>query len=142
MGYKRESHVLGLVAQDDEITQGFIDGKDTHKETASIMFDIPYDDVDKVQRQSSKAITFGLIYGKGASSLAVDLGISTEEGERLVDKYYESKPKVRDFIEATHAKAKRDGYVETMQGNRRNLNEIWNRRTEADALRKTVNTIK
>ena len=81
-----------------------------------------------------------LIYGKGASSLAVDLGISTEEGERLVDKYYESKPKVRDFIELTHAKAKRDGYVETMQGNRRNLNEIWNKRTEADALRKTVNT--
>ena len=54
-----ESHVLGLVAQDDEITQGFIDGKDTHKETASIMFDIPYADVDKVQRQSAKAITFG-----------------------------------------------------------------------------------
>lgn len=140
MGYKRESHILGLVAQDDEITQGFIDGKDTHKETASIMFDIPYDDVDKVQRQSAKAITFGLIYGKGASSLSVDLGISTEEGERLVDKYYESKPRVREFIETTHAKAKRDGYVETLQGNRRNLNEIWNKRTEADALRKTVNT--
>ena len=83
-----------------------------------------------------------LIYGKGASSLAVDLGITTEEAERLVDKYYASKPKVRDFIGATHAKAKKDGYVETMQGNRRNLNEIWNRRTEADALRKTVNTIK
>lgn len=83
-----------------------------------------------------------LIYGKGASSLAVDLGISTEVAEGLVDKYYESKPKVREFIELTHTKAKRDGYVETMQGNRRNLNEIWNKRTEADALRKTVNTIK
>ena len=61
MGYKRESHVLGLVAKDDEITQGFIDGKDTHKETASIMFDTYYDDVDKVQRQSAKAITFGFL---------------------------------------------------------------------------------
>ena len=54
-----ESRVLGLVAQDDVITQGFLDGKDTHKETASIMNGIPYEEVNKTQRQQAKAITFG-----------------------------------------------------------------------------------
>lgn len=135
-----ESRVLGLVAQDDVITQGFLDGKDTHKETASIMNGIPYEDVNKTQRQQAKAITFGLLYGKGIGALAHDLDVSADEAQRLMDKYFETKPKVHEFVTQSQERAKVNGYVETMQGSRRQLKDIWNKRKEAESLRQVVNT--
>lgn len=151
--------ILGLRAKDDTMTQAYFDGHDIHKATASLAFGIPIEDVTKDQRQASKAINFGLVYGKSTPAQATELRaggvkssirkdsngellpISDEEVQAIVYKYFEAKPDVERFINDTHAFVEKYGYVETMQGHRRLLKDIWAKDKKNDALRKSVNTI-
>lgn len=138
-----EVHVAGLVAQDDEMTQGFLDGVDPHISTASIMHGIPIDKVTGDQRSDAKKITFGLMYGKQTYSLAKDLKVTEEEAQRKVDTYFRSKPKIKKAIDETHDYLKKHGYVKTLQGFRRNLKTVYShdKSKKADAFRESFNTI-
>ena len=134
--------ILGLAAKDKAMTQSFMDGVDFHKDTASLVFGKDIEDVTRDERQKSKAISFGLVYGKGTGSLASDMDVSYKEAEEVVNKYYETKPDVKEFIEGTKQFLRNNGYVDTLQGHRRQLQGIFgDKRTQAEALRQSVNTV-
>ena len=133
--------VLGLRANDKAMTEAFFDGEDIHKATAALAFDTPLDNVTKDQRQAAKAVSFGICYGKSEKAQAVELGITEAEAHDIFQKYYATKPDVERFINDTHAFVEKYGYVETMQGHRRLLKDIWAKDKKNDALRKSVNTI-
>src|SRR5690606_36018527 len=98
--------------------------------------------ITKDERQSAKAIAFGLVYGKGVNSQAEELGLSVDETQKIIDGFFASKPAVKQFIDATHAFLEQYGYVETMQGHRRILNGVWGDKTaKSDAFRQSVNTV-
>lgn len=137
-----EMRILALIAEDENMTEGFIEGKDTHKNTASIVFGKPESEITKDERQASKAVAFGISYGQGTPALAEKLGISNGEAEVIYNKFLDNKPKIKVFIENTHNFIEANGYVETLQGHRRILRDVWgDQQTKAGALRQSVNTI-
>lgn len=134
--------ILGLVAGDPEMTKTFMEDGDIHNNTASIINHKPEEEVTYDEREASKAISFGIIYGKGIPGLAGDLGISEGEAQGVYDQFMRTKPAVASYIDRVHEFIKREGYVETLQGHKRNLQDVFGNRTaEAGALRQSVNTI-
>ncbi|UPI11883.1 hypothetical protein [Bacillus phage SBSphiJ6] len=137
-----ESRILGLAAGDEEMTQQFLDGRDLHKETATFVYGVSMDQVTEDMRSMAKAVTFGLAYGETPFSFAPKNNMSVEEAEVIFQKYFQNKPKVKQFIDATHAQVKKDGFVECMQGFRRNLRNVFSQDKSKvnEALRQSVNT--
>lgn len=138
-----ESRILGLAAMDEEMTQAFLDGKDLHIETATFVYGVTADQVTKDMRSMAKAVTFGLAYGETPFSFAPKQNMTVEEAEVVFDKYFKNKPRVKEFIDKTHEQVLRDGYVECLQGFRRNLREVYSqdKSKRNAALRQSVNTI-
>ena len=133
--------ILGLRTMDPAMTKAYLDGEDIHKSTAALAFNTTYDEVTKDERQAAKAVSFGLIYGKSTASQAMELNISLSEAEDIVNKYFSTKPTVKQFIEDTHTYLEQNGFVSTMQGHKRQLKGIWTKDKRSDALRQSVNTI-
>jgi hypothetical protein len=138
-----ESRILGLAAMDEEMTQAFLDGKDLHIETATFVYGVPADKVTSDMRSMAKAVTFGLAYGETPFSFAPKQNMTVEEAEVVFDKYFKNKPRVKEFIDRVHEQVLRDGYVECLQGFRRNLREVYSqdKSKRNAALRQSVNTI-
>lgn len=116
---------------------------DFHKRTASLMFGIPPEQVTKAQRQTSKAITFGLLYGKSAKSLGEENGWEYEEAEEKVALFFSAFPYLKKWLDAQKAKARDIGYVETLMGRRRRLSYLYatsSYRHEGDADRRAMNS--
>jgi DNA polymerase I-like protein with 3'-5' exonuclease and polymerase domains/uracil-DNA glycosylase len=137
-----ESRILGLAAMDEEMTQAFLDGKDLHKETATIVYGVPIEEVTDDMRSMAKSVTFGIAYGETPFSFAPKHGMTVDEAEVVFDKYFKNKPRVKAFIDATHEQVKRDGYVECLHGFRRNLRDVYSQDSSKrnGALRQSVNT--
>jgi DNA polymerase-1 len=95
-----------------------------HKATAAEVFGMPLDAVTHEQRRAAKAINFGLMYGMSAFGLARQLAIGRSEAQEYIGLYFKRYPGVRRYMDDTRAKAKADGYVETVFGRRLYLNEI------------------
>lgn len=122
-----ELRVLAHLTGDENLIEAFIEKQDIHTRTASEIFDVPMDEVTRQQRGRAKAINFGLIYGKQAFSLGRELGISRNEAQDYIDRYFERYPKVSQYMKDIVATAKKDGYVTTLYGRRRNIPEINSR---------------
>ncbi len=97
---------------------------DVHAETAARMFKVPLEKVTREQRNSAKAINFGILYGMGPTRLARDLKIPMDEARDFLDRYFSEFPGVRDFQRQAVEKARREGYVTTLLGRRRAIPEI------------------
>lgn len=138
-----EMRVVALRAQDTTMTQAFLDGKDLHTNTASIAFNVPESEVSGDMRKRAKGVAFGLVYGETPSSFAPKNDITVEEAEQIFEKFLSSKPMIEQFIQWAHAFVLKHGYVETMQGFRRNLMGAYSKdkRIRNEALRQSVNTI-
>lgn len=124
------------------MTQAFLDGKDIHKETASLVFGVPIDEVTDDMRSSAKSTTFGIAYGETPYSYFSKHGMTLEEAEKLFEAYFRNKPRIKQFIDETHEFVKAHGYVECLHGFRRNLRDVYSQdksRVNA-ALRQSVNT--
>ena len=119
-----ELRVLAHMAEIPQLRQAFADGIDIHAMTASEMFGVPVAGMDPMVRRRAKAINFGIIYGISAFGLAVQLGIGREEAGAYIKKYFERFPGIRDYMEATKAACRRDGYVTTVFGRRAHYPEI------------------
>lgn len=137
-----ESRVLALAARDDEMTQAFLDGADIHKETASLVFGTPIDNVTDDQRSAAKSTTFGIAYGETPFSYYAKHGMTLKEAEKLFDDFFRNKPRIKNFIDETHGIVKSAGYVETLHGFRRNLRDVYSqdKSKQNEALRQSVNT--
>ena len=113
-----ELRVLAHVADIKQLRQAFADGADIHAATASEMFNVPVEGMPADIRRRAKAINFGIIYGISAFGLATQLSIPREEASDYIKRYFERFPGIRDYIEATKAFARQNGYVETIFGRR------------------------
>ena len=119
-----ELRVLAHIAEIPQLRQAFADGIDIHTMTASEMFGVPLENMPGEVRRRAKAINFGIIYGISAFGLANQLSIPREEAGAYIKKYFERFPGIRDYMEATKAAARENGYVETIFGRRVNYPEI------------------
>ncbi|WBF82205.1 DNA polymerase I [Mammaliicoccus virus vB_MscM-PMS2] len=138
-----EMRIIALYTQDTEMIKSFFDGDDIHKATASIMHKVPVEEVTAEQRQQAKAVNFGLAYGESPFSFAGKNDMSVEEAESIFDQYYSTKPKVKGSIDSVHDFVTKNGYVETMQGHRRNLKgaQVSDLKIKNEAFRQSFNTI-
>ncbi|OLP62244.1 DNA polymerase I [Xaviernesmea oryzae] len=119
-----ELRVLAHVAEIPQLRQAFADGIDIHAMTASEMFGVPVDGMPSEIRRRAKAINFGIIYGISAFGLANQLSIERSEAGDYIKRYFERFPGIRDYMEATKAFARENGYVETIFGRRAHYPEI------------------
>jgi len=107
--------------------QGLIDaikrGHDVHTATASIVFDVPYDDVTKEQRQRAKTINFSLIYGQGDAATAHDLKVDISEARAFKRKYFSALPEAKPFLNTVQQTCKDKGYVRNYFKRRRHLKQ-------------------
>ncbi|NKC47642.1 DNA polymerase I [Ochrobactrum anthropi ATCC 49188] len=119
-----ELRVLAHVADIAQLKQAFADGIDIHAMTASEMFGVPVEGMPSEVRRRAKAINFGIIYGISAFGLANQLSIPREEAGQYIRTYFERFPGIKDYMEATKAFARENGYVETIFGRRAHYPDI------------------
>ncbi len=119
-----ELRVLAHMADIPELKRAFAEGLDIHAMTASEMFGVPIKDMPSEIRRRAKAINFGIVYGISAFGLAQQLGIGRGEAGDYIAKYFERFPGIRTYMDATRAKVREDGYVETLFGRKIYFPEI------------------
>ena len=119
-----ELRIMAHLSGDPGLVAAFASGQDVHKATAAEVFGVTVETVTNDQRRAAKAINFGLMYGMSAFGLARQLSIGRNEAQDYISLYFSRYPGVRQYMDNTRAKAKADGYVETVFGRRLYLNEI------------------
>lgn len=116
-----ELRLLAHISGDKHLIDAFKSGIDVHTLTASKVFEVPVDEVTKEMRYKAKAVNFGIIYGQSKYGLAKALGISNDEADLFIHKYFATYPKIKAYMEATVKQAELNGYVETIFGRKRYL---------------------
>jgi DNA polymerase-1 len=119
-----ELRVLAHVSGDPKLIQAYQEEQDIHKITASEVFHIPLEEVTSLQRRNAKAVNFGIVYGISSFGLSQDLSISRKEASEYIEKYFETYPRVKGFLDESVSKAKKDGYSITMFGRIRPIPEL------------------
>ena len=119
-----ELRVMAHLSQDENMIRVFSEGKDLHAATASNIYKKPIEEVTRDERTKSKRANFGIIYGITVFGLAERLDISRDEAKQLIDGYFETFPRVHDYMEQAKQQARQKGYVETLFGRRRYLPDI------------------
>ena len=125
-----ELRILAHFSGDEPLLRAFREGIDVHRQTASVVFDIPVDQVTSEQRGRAKTINFATLYGQGPFALAQQLGISRDEAKAFIAAYFERFSGVRRYLDEMVETAKQKGFVETLLGRRRFIPELqsgnWN----------------
>lgn len=116
-----ELRLLAHVSKDEHLLTAFNEGIDVHTQTASKVFGVAPDEVTKDMRRKAKAVNFGIVYGQSKYGLAKSISVSVKEAEEFIDKYFESFPKVREYMDYEREFVTENGYVQTMYGRRRYL---------------------
>ena len=119
-----ELRVLAHMSGDEKLINAFKNNQDVHRTTAAEVFHVPFDEVTPLQRRNAKAVNFGIVYGISAFGLAKDLGIGRKEAQDYIDRYFETYPKIKAFLDTTVADAKEKGYIVTMFGRIRPIPEL------------------
>lgn len=119
-----ELRIMAELSKDPVFVKAFKEDQDLHTLTASQMFGIPIDKVDKDKRFQAKSINFGLMYGRGARSLAVQLGISEREAKALLQKYFKQYHGVMEWLDKVAKEAVRLGRSTTLGGRKRYYQRI------------------
>ncbi|OQA92668.1 MAG: DNA polymerase I [Elusimicrobia bacterium ADurb.Bin231] len=134
--------VLAHITGDEILKSAFINGKDVHSITASEIFGVPVEDVTSEMRKRAKGINFGIVYGQQAWGLSKQLGISTEEAQGFIDKYFLRYNGVKRWIGEIIETARKNGYVKTLRDRMRFLPEInsENAQSRMFAERVAINT--
>ncbi|OGY26228.1 MAG: hypothetical protein A2Z24_01580 [Candidatus Woykebacteria bacterium RBG_16_44_10] len=114
-----ELRIMAEVSEDPAFLEAFQKDLDLHSLTASQMFRVPLEKVDKDKRFQAKSINFGLMYGRGPVSLSTQIGLSVEESKKLLDVYFSSYKKVKRWLDNVGRQAMRSGEVRTLGGRRR-----------------------
>ncbi|WP_194609643.1 DNA polymerase I [Clostridium vitabionis] len=122
-----ELRVLAHMSGDEHLIAAYRDAEDIHAITASQVFHVPLDMVTPEMRRNAKAVNFGIVYGISAFGLSDNLSISRKEAMEYIDRYFETYPGVKHFLDGLVEKAKALGYSETMFGRRRPIPELKNR---------------
>lgn len=137
-----ELRILAHIANDEVMQEAFKNGEDIHASTAARVYGVPLAEVTPEMRSASKAVNFGIVYGIGAFSLAKDINVSVKEADAFIKTYFGNFPRVKEYMDATVATARENGYVTTLYGRRRSLPELTNSNFNVRALgeRMAMNT--
>ena len=129
-----ELRLMAHLSGDENLCEAFREGKDIHTATAARIFKKPIEEVTSEERRRAKTANFGIIYGISAFGLSQRLRIPRAEAKALIEGYFESYPKVKEYMDNVVASAREKGYVETLFGRRRYLADIDSRNANARAL--------
>lgn len=119
-----ELRVLAHMSGDEQLIEAYRMDEDIHRITASKVFHTPFEEVTDLQRRNAKAVNFGIVYGISSFGLSQDLSITPKEAAKYIEQYFETYPKVKEFLNKLVADAKEHGYVTTMFGRRRPIPEL------------------
>ncbi len=119
-----ELRVMAHLSGDENMTEAFREGHDIHAATAARIYKESIDSVSRDQRTKAKRANFGIIYGITVFGLAERLEISRDEARQLIDGYFDTFPRVRDYMERAKEMAREHGYAETFFHRRRYLPDI------------------
>ena len=114
-----ELRILAQLSEDPAFVDAFQSGGDLHQLTASQMYQVPPDQVDKKMRGAAKVINFGLAYGRGPAALGVQLGVSTDEAKKLIEQYFRAYASIGKWLDKAGKDAVRKGYSITLLGRKR-----------------------
>lgn len=136
-----ELRVLAHVSEDPALIRAFNDGIDIHTVTAARIYEVSEDSVTDQMRRVGKMVNFAVTYGISAYGLAKRLGMDRTDAERVITNYFQSYPKVREYLENTITFAKEKGYVQTILGRRRDVPSIKskNRNISEEGKRMAIN---
>ena len=129
-----ELRLMAHLSGDESLCEAFREGKDIHAATAARIFKKSIEEVTSEERRRAKTANFGIIYGISAFGLSQRLRIPRSEAKQLIEGYFESYPKVKEYMDNVVAAAREKGYVETLFGRRRYLADIDSRNANARAL--------
>ena len=135
-----ELRILAHMSGDERLIEAYREAQDIHAITASQVFHIPLDQVTPLQRRNAKAVNFGIVYGISAFGLSEGLSISRKEAMEYIEKYFETYPGVKKFLDGLVEQAKEQGYVTTLFGRRRPIPELKSPRTRAFGERVAMNS--
>lgn len=119
-----ELRILAHCSDDAALIQAYREAKDIHRTTASQVFHTPFDEVTDLQRRNAKAVNFGIVYGISSFGLSQDLSITRKEAAEYIERYFETYPGVKKYLDGEVDFAKEKGYVTTIFGRRRPVPEL------------------
>ncbi len=119
-----ELRVLASMSGDQQLIEAYQQDADIHRITASKVFHVPQDEVTSLQRRNAKAVNFGIVYGISSFGLSQDLSISKKEAAEYIEKYFETYPGIKAFLDECVQSAREKGYSVTMLGRRRPVPEL------------------
>ena len=122
-----ELRIIAALSQEETMIAAFKEGQDIHAATAANIFNVSLNEITREQRSNAKTVNFGIIYGVSAFGLSNQTNLNRSEAKALIDTYYETYPKLKDYIQKQTAFARENGYVETVLGRRRYLKDINSR---------------
>jgi len=119
-----ELRMFAHLSDVSELKEAFNNRMDIHTKTAMDIFNVPETEVTKNMRRQAKAVNFGILYGISPYGLAEDLGISPKEAKSFIEKYFETYPGIKDYMNKEIAEAHKVGYVKTIMGRKREIQEL------------------
>ncbi len=119
-----ELRIIAALSKDEGMLAAFLNNEDIHQATAAKVFNVPLEEVTRTQRGNAKTVNFGIIYGVSAFGLSQQTDLNRTEAKELIDTYYATYPKLRNYIHEQVDFARDNGYVTTVLGRRRYLKDI------------------
>lgn len=119
-----ELRVLAHMSGDQRLIEAYKENADVHRTTASLVFHVPYEEVTELQRRNAKAVNFGIVYGISGFGLSRDLNITKKQAEEYINDYFETYPKVKEYMDSLVNMGKTKGFVTSMFGRRRPIPEL------------------
>lgn len=119
-----ELRIFAAMANATNLIEAFKKGIDIHTQTASDIYHVNLDQVDKDMRRTAKAVNFGIIYGISSFGLSEDLGVDIKTAKSFIDNYLETYPGIREYMEKEKAEAYKNGYVKTLMNRTRIIEEL------------------
>lgn len=136
-----ELRLLAHIAEDETLLAAFQNDEDIHSRTAAEIFGVKPEDVTRDQRRVAKTVNFGIAYGLSPHGLSTRLDIPVEEARSIIERYFTRYAGIRRYLEETVEKARRSGFVETLSGRRRLMEDLHskNRQVAQAAERAAIN---
>ena len=119
-----ELRLLASLSGEEKMIEAFKEGIDIHERTASLINKVPLNKVTSIQRKQAKGINFGISYGMGAVTLADRISVRVEEAQEMIDTFFDTYPKIKIYQDNCINFAEINGYVKTLYGRRRYINNI------------------
>jgi len=136
-----ELRVLAHFSKDAGLINAFQNGEDIHSATSALVYNIPIEEVTPDMRRIAKVLNFGVIYGLSPHGITRQTDLSQRQGKKFIEIYFDKYPGIKDYLEDIKEKCRNNGYVETLLGRRRYLNDInsSNHRIRSQAERAAIN---